>query len=58
MHHQKTAGASQRTIISVGETSIEGKIFTRVGIYLIWSDVIEAFGGLMIPLHQLGSKIS
>ena len=34
------------------------QILTRVGIHLIWSDVIEPFGGLMIPLHQLGSKIS
>src|SRR6516164_3301003 len=58
MHHKKTAGSTERTIKGIGETRIERKIFTRIGVHLIWSDVIEPLGCLIVSLHKFRPKIS
>src|SRR6516225_3194972 len=58
MHHKKTAGSAKRTIKGVGETCIERKIFTRIGVHLIWSDVIKTLGCLIVSLHKFRAKIS
>ena len=58
MHHEKTTGSPKRTIKRIGKTRIERKIFTRIGIHLIWSDVIKPFGCLVVALHKLRPEIS
>ena len=58
MHHKKTASSSKRTIKGIGETRIERKIFSRIRVHLIWSDVIKPFGCLIVSLHKLRPKIS
>ena len=42
----------------IGKTRIERKIFTRIGVHLIWSDVIKPFGRLMVSLRKFRPKIS
>src|SRR6516164_6598865 len=58
MHHKKTAGSPKRTIKGIGETRIEREIFTRIGVHLMWSDVIKTLGRLIVSLHKLRPKIS
>jgi len=57
VHHKKTASPPKRAVKRIGKASIEGKILTRIGVHLTWSDVIKPLGCLIIPLHKLRSKI-
>jgi hypothetical protein len=52
------AGSPKRTIKGIGKTRIERKIFIRIGVHLIWSNVIKPFRRLIIPSHKFRSQIS